>query len=508
MNAYSRALGLLSCVLPFCAAYLLGQQSSNEQTKFAETPNTTLAVTVTDRDHRPVTGLSAENFTLYIDGQKQTVNSVTSGDVPACVGILVDKSGSMRGKHAAIAAGVGEFVRAGNPGNQYFVVLFNDDASLQQDFTGDAALVEQAISRADPRGGTAFYDSVIATADHLAEGKTCQKRALLLVSDGVDNESRKTLEYTLHALQEDGNPFVYAIGSQEKMSSFAGRGKHALEALTAPSGGNMVLTNDYRDFRKIAQKLAEELRAQYTITFNANGVSANPEVKVLVHSPDRKELVARVNFPRTVKLPAKPSANQAHNSGCIDGSVLDEDKKPVAGINVEAWPTFAPNSYAKDSYPSTVTDEHGKFKIEALEKGSYLLYTKNESAGYAPTNDSFYRNATLPLTQVSGKCTKVEVRVGPKAARLKIHVIEAGTGTPLSRFGISFRDHLGILVISSASQNQEVMVPANMELTVSAWSYGYPRSQPITVTTPGPEASQDVSIQLSPRAAASAGSDH
>jgi len=87
-------------------------------------------------------------------------------------------------------------------------------------------------------------------------------------------------------------------------------------------------------------------------------------------------------------------------------------------------------------------------------------------------------------------------------------VVDAGTGAPLPQFGISFRDHLGVLVLSNAGQDQEALVPANTELTVSAWSYRYLRSEPIVVTSPGPEASQDVTIQLSPRTAPSARNNH
>src|SRR5215467_13646794 len=96
MNSYLRAVGLFSSLVVAGTPFLLGQQSSNTQTQFAGTANATVTVTVTDRDHRPVTGLGADNFTLYVDGQKQAISSVTSGDVPACVGILIDKSGSMR----------------------------------------------------------------------------------------------------------------------------------------------------------------------------------------------------------------------------------------------------------------------------------------------------------------------------------------------------------------------------------------------------------------------------
>lgn len=508
MNTYLRTAGLFIFGIVVSASLAFGQQASNTQTKFAETAGTTVTISVTDRDHRPVTGLGAENFTLYVDEQRQAISSVASGDVPACVGILVDKSGSMRGKHAAIASAMAAFEAAGNPGSKTFVVSFNDVAVLEQDFTSDSALIEKALMRLDARGGTAFYDSLIATADHLAEASGCNKRILLVVSDGEDNESRKSLEYTLQALQHDWNPLVYAIGLPSNKPG--NRAHKTLEGLTADSGGLAIFANDIGGVRKAALKLADIIKNQYLVSYSpSDAVSSDDRaMKAELHASGHKDLTVRLNVATKVDRPASAAAATTPGSSCVAGTVVDEDKKPVGGINVEAWPAFSPNSYPKDSYPSTATDEHGKFKIENLEKGSYLLYTKNESAGYMPTRNSFYRNTTLPLTQIAGKCTKVEVRVGPKAAKLRIHVVDAGTSTALPRFGVSFRDQSGVLVISNGSQDQEVMVPANTELTISAWSYQYPRSQPMTVTAPAPGASQDVTVQLSPRAAAAAGSDH
>jgi Ca-activated chloride channel homolog len=480
-----------------------GQQNSVDQAP-PEPAQTTVTVTVTDRDHRPITGLKAEDFTLYEDGQRQPISSVTFGDVPACIGLLVDGSGSMRGKHAAIASAMEEFVRSGNPGSQVFVVMFSDNSFLEQDFTRDAAFVERALARADARGGTAMYDAIIASVDHLAESKACNKRVLVIVSDGEDNESRKSLEYTLKALRNAGNPLIYAIGLPHPNVPST-HSRHVLEALTAPSGGAAFFIGNLGDIRKSVLKMAEEIRDQYSVTYAAHAKSAYPEIKLEAHAPGRKGLVVRVNVARKPDLPAVVSAAQSHGSGCISGSVLDEEKKPVAGINVEAWPVFSPNSYPKDSFPSITTDASGNFRISELEPGQYLLYTKNESAGYPPTKNPFYRDENL-LIQTSEKCTNFVVRVGAKAAKLKISAVDLSTGTPLAHFGVSLRNRSGaLLVISKATQEQEILVPARTELTVSAWSYRYPRSQPVAITTPGPEASQQVTVQLEQRVQSSSG---
>jgi Ca-activated chloride channel homolog len=508
--------------------------AQSQQSPAQPANQTTITVTATDHDHHPVTGLKSQDFSLSEYGQARPITSVGSGDVPVCVGLLIDRSGSMRGRHAAIASAMEDFVRAGNPGNQYFVVLFSDDALLQEDFTRDAAAIEQAISAADARGGTGFYEAIIASADHLAERKSCEKRVLVLVSDGVDNESKPTLEQTLRTLNEDGNPLVYAIGLPERMTSISAKGKHALQELTTPSGGAAILLGDFGDIRKATRRIAEELRSQYILTY----ATSNPQPKVSAHATGGKTLLVRINIAReplvrakataTPSTPASTSASQTaapsptpaaalpvRGTGCISGSVVDQNKKPVAGMNVEAWPTFAGmnveawptfagSSYPKDSYPQVTTDGKGKFKFPELQAGNYQLYTKNESAGYPPTKDPFYRHGANDWAQATGRCANVVIAVGPKAARLKVSAIDEVTNEPIARFGFSLRSSHGVLVFRWAPPELEVLVPPNTELAISGWSPPrYLRSEPVPFVTTGPDGSQEVTVKLPRRTPAS-----
>jgi hypothetical protein len=121
---------LLFCLALLSAYSLAVAQPNPVQQAPSEAGQRILTVTVMDHDHHPVTGLKAEDFTLYEGDQQQPISAVTSANQPACIGILVDDSGSMRGKLPAITSAMMEFVRAGNPDNQVFVVLFNDDPYL------------------------------------------------------------------------------------------------------------------------------------------------------------------------------------------------------------------------------------------------------------------------------------------------------------------------------------------------------------------------------------------
>jgi VWFA-related protein len=452
-----------------------------------------------------VTALQPENFTVYEDGKPQTISSAVSGDTPACVGLLVDRSGSMRGRHAAIAAAMGDFVRAGNPGNQYFVVLFSDEASLQQEFTADAGLIEQAISSAEARGGTAFYDSLIATADHLAENKACGKRALVMVSDGKDNESRKSLEFALRALQDDGNPLVYTFG-MPPLNGPEPLGRKVLEMLSAQSGGEAFFAESLGGLRKVALRAAEEIRGQYSITYESPVNLSDPKIKVETRAAGKKDLTVRVNVVRPVvhargvaSPPVRASA-VPQGSSCISGSLVDQDKKPVSGIRVEAWPLFRPNPYSQNSYPFSITDESGNFKIGELPNGRFRIYTKKEENAGLLGTPLVYRSQDSPIAFSSESCASVVVHFPTKFTKLWITVVNATTRTAIPDYGITLeRPGAFPMVIPHANPRVGILVPAHIELTLHAWVDRYTRSVPVTITTPDADASQQLTIELDTR---------
>jgi hypothetical protein len=104
------------------------------------------------------------------------------------------------------------------------------------------------------------------------------------------------------------------------------------------------------------------------------------------------------------------------------------------------------------------------------------------------------------MAQASNHCGGTQVRVGPKAAKLKINAVDANTRNPVEHFGISVADEAhASVVVPEAEPEQEVLVPAGADLVVSVWSRGYFRSQPVAVKAPASEVSQEVTILLEPR---------
>jgi VWFA-related protein len=279
-------------------SFASGQEQPQSQSP-ATGPKSIVNVTVTDRKHHPVTGLKAEDFAVSDNGEPQQIDSVSAG-VPACIGLVVDASGSMRHKLPGVAVALLDFVRAGHEDDRVFVVNFNDQPYLDVDFTHNVKMIEEALRRADARGGTALYDALIASADHLVKGRDCRKRVLVVVSDGNDNSSRENLEQTIRTLENSQGCLVYAISLAEENPSVQFRDRRALDLLTAATGGRLFNVGDGRDSGKALLQAQEEIRSQYTISYvrsqNASRARAS-KLKIEIHAQGYKDLIVRTSVP-------------------------------------------------------------------------------------------------------------------------------------------------------------------------------------------------------------------
>jgi len=254
-----------------------------------------LPVIVTDTRRHIVTNLEKTNFQVYEDGQPQTIVRFSREDVPVSIGIVVDNSGSMRTKRAAVTKAVLNLIQASNPQDEVFVVNFNDDPYLDQDFTNQIGPLREALDRVDSRGGTALYDAVIASADHLAKGAKKEKKVLLVITDGVDNESRESLESAIRKVQDDQGPIIYTIGILGDEPGIK-RAKRALQSLSDQTAGVAFFPKDLAEVDEISQEVARDIRNQYSITYKPTNPRSNGgyrKVRVEARAQGYKDLQAR-----------------------------------------------------------------------------------------------------------------------------------------------------------------------------------------------------------------------
>jgi VWFA-related protein len=224
-----------------------------------------LHATVIDDKQRFVTNLDKGAFTVFEDGHPQTITSFRHEDIPVSMGIVVDNSGSMREKRQKVNAAALNLVRSSNPSDEVFVVNFNDEYYLDQDFTANINKLKEALEKIEARGGTALYDAVVASADWLKRAKL-EKRVIFVVTDGEDNASSQSLEQAVRHLQVENGPTVYAIGilGDEEHPK---RARRALQVMSERTGGLAFFPKTLDEVDAISRTVAHDIRNQYTIGY-------------------------------------------------------------------------------------------------------------------------------------------------------------------------------------------------------------------------------------------------
>jgi Ca-activated chloride channel family protein len=243
------------------------QPSSSNSSVFVfkkEVEEVVLHATVVDNKQRMVMDLDRHAFSIFENGKPQTMTSFRREDVPVAMGIVIDNSGSMREKRDKVNKAALNLVRSSNPQDEVFVVNFNDEYYLDQDFTNSITKLKEALEKVEARGGTALYDAVVASAEQLKQSKL-QKKVLFVVTDGEDNASRESLEQAVRRLQEENGPTVYAIGllGEERQR----RARRALETLAERTGGISFLPKTLAEVDDISRTVAHDIRSQYTLGY-------------------------------------------------------------------------------------------------------------------------------------------------------------------------------------------------------------------------------------------------
>jgi VWFA-related protein len=274
------------------------QQPTNDSGVFVfrkDVDEVMLHATVVDDKQHIVTNLDKTAFTVFEDGKQQNIVSFRHEDIPVSIGIVIDNSGSMREKRAKVNQAALNLVRASNPKDEVFVVNFNDEYYLDQDFTADLLKLKEALEKIDAKGGTALYEAVVASADHLKKNAKLERKILFVVTDGEDNASRETLEQAVRQLQEENGPSVYAIGilGDEEHPK---RAKRALEIIAQRTGGVAFFPKTLDEVDEISRSVAHDIRNQYTIGYkptNPKGAGGFRQIHVDAKVKGQRKMTVR-----------------------------------------------------------------------------------------------------------------------------------------------------------------------------------------------------------------------
>lgn len=278
---------------------LLGLDAAQIEPSTAIKVNVDLVVlqaSVRDREGRAPTDLTAQNFTVFEDGARQSIRVFRHEDAPVTVGLVVDHSGSMRAKLADVVVAARSFVRLSRPDNEIFVVNFNEDVtfglSAPAKFTSRPEELESAIHRTGAKGQTALYDAIVAALRQLRAGSR-DKQALIVISDGGDNASTATLDTVLR-LAARSNAAIYTIGIFDERDK--DRNPAVLRRLARATGGEAFIPNRLGDLDGICRKIADDIRNQYTIGYvssNKGAPGTFRKIRVLAQGSGSRKLTVR-----------------------------------------------------------------------------------------------------------------------------------------------------------------------------------------------------------------------
>lgn len=263
-----------------------------------------LDVAVIDQENRPIYNLGQNDFSVYEDKVKQSLESVSREEVPISLGIVIDTSGSMRTKLKTVSDAAAGLIKTMKNEDEAFIAQFKVEPELVRDFTRDKLELEDGLNDLFTGGGTSLLDAVIATADYAHEKGKQRRKALVVISDGLEKNSSVKEKEVMQALKEDEVQvyFVGFVDEEEDAASLFGKSpakkaKDLLVRLAEDSGGRAFFPKDVSEMPAITQQIAKDLRTQYVLTYyptNPNRDGSFRTVRVVVNPKDpNRKLIAR-----------------------------------------------------------------------------------------------------------------------------------------------------------------------------------------------------------------------
>jgi VWFA-related protein len=266
---------ILSLILLLASGPIFAQTADAPSPIRVDVDVVNVLCTVSDKRGALITNLRKEDFEIRENGQKQEIRYFARDtDLPLTVAMLMDVSGSVRQALEAEREAAGRFFDVVlRPTDHALLLGFSSTLVLWQDFTSSTARLRDALGQlhavpfrglpaaGQPMPGTLLYDAVYQTAVNKLQGVPGRK-AMLIISDGLDNGSRMHIEEALEAVQET-NTIVYGICYDQKFF-----GCEFLKSLAEPTGGRMFDASKKRkSLGEIYQSIEDELRSQYAIGY-------------------------------------------------------------------------------------------------------------------------------------------------------------------------------------------------------------------------------------------------
>ncbi len=234
-----------------------------------------IPVQVTTDLGAPVTHLAKEDFRILEDGVEQKITHFAQDDAPISIGVVFDSSGSMHNKMHKSLEAASTFFKTANPEDEFFLVDFNERAKLAVGFTPDSGELYRRISHTRPFGRTSLFDAIELAVRQMKKAKNARK-AIVILSDGGDNRSRRTFQ-SIRNLMQESDVQMYSMGifdealdgnASSKRPREEQEGPRLLDELTELTGGRNYRIDNLDDLPAISARIGAQLRNQYLIGYS------------------------------------------------------------------------------------------------------------------------------------------------------------------------------------------------------------------------------------------------
>jgi Ca-activated chloride channel family protein len=308
---------------------LSAAQTGDSQAVYrARTDLVVLQVSVSDGQRRHVSGLQAENFTVFDEGVPQPVAVFATSDSPLDVMLLLDTSGSMGLRLPAARRAAADLVGRLRSDDRAGLILFDEGATIAHPLSDRHDSVIKAIRSVSPAGATALYEAVylglhtLSRSSRAADG--VRRQALVVLTDGADNASRIPFEQALDAARR-GDVTIFTIMPAQPPEAVAmpalswreATARFELRRLAEDTGGRTFVTQDPTGVGDVYEQIGSELRAQYWLAYPAGpGNHGFRRVSVRVNDPPGLQARTRAGYhagPRVTAL-SNPAARSRYSS--------------------------------------------------------------------------------------------------------------------------------------------------------------------------------------------------
>jgi Ca-activated chloride channel family protein len=262
-----------------------------------------LDVTVVDPSNKPIMDLKQDQFQVFEDKAPQKIEFFSKEQVPVSLVFTIDTSGSMRPKLDTVIKASVNLVKESRGGDEMAVIEFKDQPELLEEFSSDVNDVTDALQGMIASRQTAMLDALYVSADYAGKEGKNRRKAVVLVTDGLDNNSYYKFDEVVNHLRE-ADVQIYLIGFTTDLSkdgawvfgkSEKDKAETLLNKLAVETGGRAFFPRELSEVHTIAQQISVDLRTQYSIGYypsNARKDGTFRAVKVQVNGGARR-LVAR-----------------------------------------------------------------------------------------------------------------------------------------------------------------------------------------------------------------------